>query len=95
MNHHKTGDRDSGEPAPDPITPEIFESKINRLIESLRTELGNGKSRWYYDEESETLYIELENLHGIPEEIIEEKAAPVLDACDIDFEEIILLPLST
>jgi hypothetical protein len=75
-------------------SPENFESDINQLITDLKKVLGEGSSRWYYDEHSETLYIELESLSGKSEAEIENKAGSILDECDIDFEEIILLPLS-
>ncbi len=76
-----------------PNAPEDFEEDINRLVEALKAELGGGSSRWYYDEPSETLYIELESIAGLSEEEIEQKAGPVLDASDLDFEEIVLLPI--
>lgn len=78
----------------DPNAPENFEAEIKNLIALLRSELGEGKSRWYYDDQSETLYIELESLHSHSEEAIEQKAGPVLEECDLDFEEIILLPFT-
>ncbi len=75
-----------------PDAPEDFESEINRLIAELRSTLGDGASRWYYDDHSEILYIELESLSGLSDDIIEKKAGPVLDASELDFEEVVLLP---
>ena len=77
-----------------PDAPEDFESEINRLIDALRSILGDGDSRWYYDDQSEILYIELESLDGLSDAYIEQKAGPVLDSCELDFEEIILLPFT-
>lgn len=77
-----------------PDAPESFESEINRLISDLCTKLGDGKSRWYYDDESEILYIELESLSELSEDVIQKEAGPILEACELDFEEIILLPLT-
>jgi len=77
-----------------PDSPEAFEAEIRQLIGALQSELGDGESRWFYDEPTETLYIELEHIQNLDEAIIEQKAAPILDACEIDFEEIILLPLA-
>ncbi len=78
----------------DPDAPEAFEEDIDRLVETLKDRLGGGgASRWYYDEPSETLYIELECLAEMPEEEIEKLAGPVLEESDLDFEEILLLPL--
>ncbi|TVQ68912.1 MAG: hypothetical protein EA363_10375 [Balneolaceae bacterium] len=76
-----------------PDAPEAFEEDINQLVEALKAELGGGASRWYYDEPSETLYIELECLQHLAEEEIEKKAGPILEESDLDFEEILLLPM--
>ncbi len=75
-----------------PNAPEDFEADIMKLVEQLKAALGDGASRWYYDEPSETLYIELESLTHLSEEEAGQKAGPVLDSNDLDFEEIILLP---
>ncbi len=75
-----------------PNAPEDFEADINRLVAQLKAELGGGASRWYYDESSETLYIELESLNHLSEEEAGLKAGPVLDSSELDFEEIVLLP---
>jgi hypothetical protein len=77
------------------LSPENFESDINQLIEALKKALGDGASRWHYDEHSEILYIELESLSGKSESEIENKAGSILDECEIEFEEIILLPLTS
>ncbi len=75
-----------------PNAPEAFQADIALLVENLKAELGDGASRWYYDEPSETLYIELESLNRLTEEEIGQKAGPVLESSELDFEEIILLP---
>ncbi|MDG5767313.1 hypothetical protein QA596_07550 [Balneolales bacterium ANBcel1] len=77
-----------------PEAPEDFEKDINELIARLKTALGEGDSRWYYDDHSEILYIELESLAGASDETIEKQAGPILDSSELDFEEIILLPLT-
>ncbi len=76
-----------------PDAPESFEKDINQLVDALNAELGGGASRWYYDEPSETLYIELECLKHLTEQDIERKAGPILEQSDLDFEEILLLPM--
>ncbi len=76
-----------------PDAPEAFEKDIVQLVEALKAELGGGASRWYYDESSETLYIELEGLQHLAEDEIERKAGPILEESDLDFEEILLLPM--
>ncbi len=77
-----------------PDAPEAFEEDIERLVEALKAAFGGGgASRWYHDETTETLYIELECLENMPEEEIEMLAGPVLEDTDLDFEEILLLPM--
>lgn len=75
-----------------PDAPEKFEAEIDRMVQQLNTALGDGASRWHYDEPDETLYIELECIHGLSDEEIEQKAGPIIDRSELDFEEIILLP---
>ncbi len=77
-----------------PDAPEDFEAGVHHLVNILKSELGNGYSYWYYDESSETLYIELESLEKYSEKEIQQKAGPILDASELDFEEIVLLPLA-
>ncbi len=72
-----------------------FDAEIRDLIAALEEQLGEGASRWYHDESTETLYIELQALGGLTEEQIEQKAGPILDQCGLDFEEILLLPYSS
>lgn len=79
----------------DPNAPEAFETEIEQLVEALKTELGDGGSRWYYDEPTETLYIELACLDGMSGEEVARKAGPILENSELDFEEILLLPLES
>lgn len=72
--------------------PEAFASDIDALVDRLKAVLGEGASRWHYDEPSETLYVELASITNQTEEEIWEKATPVIDRSELDFEEIILLP---
>jgi hypothetical protein len=48
---------------------------------------------FFIDEQNEILYVKLEGLNDYNEDEIEEIATPVLSELDLDFEEIILLPL--
>lgn len=77
-----------------PNAPEEFEDDINNLISELNSQFGEGRSRWYYDEPTETLFIELESIARLDDEEIGEKAEPVFDNSELDFEEIVLLPLT-
>lgn len=77
-----------------PEAPEYFEGEIEELVAQLLEVFGDGDSRWHYEESSETLYIELESLKNKSGNVIEENAGPIFDACELEFEEIILLPLT-
>ncbi|MDI6401494.1 hypothetical protein QLX67_05760 [Balneolaceae bacterium ANBcel3] len=78
----------------DENAPEDFAAEIDVLVKAITKELGLNKSRWYYDDASETLYIEIEHLETLPEKVIEEKTGIFLDESELDFEEVILLPYS-
>lgn len=77
-----------------PNAPEDFEAEISALVNQLSEAFGGGVTRWHYDEPSETLFIELEAIRNTSSEEIEAIAGPYLDATELDFEEIILLPLA-
>lgn len=70
-----------------------FREDVDYLVKTLRESFESTHSRYFIDEQNETLYIKLEGLNDYSEQEIEEIAAPVLEIIDLDFEEIILLPL--
>lgn len=70
-----------------------FEEDVNFLVGTLKESFESSDAKFFIDEQNETLYIKLEGLNDYSEEEIEEIAAPVLEVIDLDFEEIILLPL--
>ena len=68
---------------------------LNYLVDTLKLSFESANARFTVDELNDTLYIELEGLEGYSEEEIEEIATPLLEITELEFEDIILLPLST
>lgn len=68
---------------------------LNYLVDTLKLSFESADARFTVDELNDTLYIELEGLEAFSEEEIEEIAAPLLEITELEFEDIILLPLST
>ena len=66
---------------------------IEYLVEALKESFESTDARHSIDEMNDTLYIELEGLQDYSEEEIAEIAGPLLKTIDLDFEDIILLPL--
>ncbi|MGF1671907.1 MAG: hypothetical protein ACFCU6_15790 [Balneolaceae bacterium] len=78
------------------ITESDFNEWINDvefLVNVLKESFESTDVSYYVDEFNEILYIELEGLAGYSNQEISEIAAPVLDELDLDFEDIILLPM--
>jgi len=70
-----------------------FEEDVNFLVGTLKESFESSDVRFFIDEQNDTLYIELEGLNEYSEEEIEEIASPILEIMDLDFDEIIILPL--
>ena len=68
---------------------------LNYLVDTLKLSFESANARFTVDELNDTLYIELEGLQGYSDEEIEEIATPLLEITELEFEDIILLPLST
>lgn len=68
---------------------------LNYLVDTLKLSFESANARFTVDELNDTLYIELEGLEGYSDEEIEEIATPLLEITELEFEDIILLPLST
>lgn len=66
---------------------------IDYLVNVLKESFESTDSRYSIDEQNNLLYIALEGLQDYSEEEIIEIAEPLLEAIDLDFEDIILLPL--
>ncbi|MBO6586005.1 MAG: hypothetical protein JJ953_07880 [Gracilimonas sp.] len=79
------------EPTEDEI--KAFIEDVEFLIQTLRDSFESTDAQFFIDEHNDILYVKLEGLNDYEEHEIEEIAAPVLSELDLDFEEIIILPL--
>ena len=79
------------EPTEDEL--QAFIEDVEFLIQTLKESFESSDVEFFIDEQNEVLYVKLEGLNDYSEEEIEEIASPVLLELDLDFEEIILLPL--
>ncbi len=70
-----------------------FEEDLKFLITTLKDSFESTDVEYYVDDHNEILYVKLEGLDEYPEDEIEEIATPIFEELDMDFEEIILLPL--
>tara|TARA_R110002096_G_scaffold434360_3_gene655701 strand:- start:2287 stop:2532 length:246 start_codon:yes stop_codon:yes gene_type:complete len=70
-----------------------FEEDLKFLITTLKDSFESTDVEYYVDDHNEILYVKLEGLDEYPEHEIEEIATPIFEELDMDFEEIILLPL--
>jgi hypothetical protein len=72
---------------------QAFIEDVEFLIKTLKESFESTDAEFFIDEQNEILYVKLEGLNDYNEDEIEEIATPVLSELDLDFEEIILLPL--
>jgi hypothetical protein len=79
------------EPTEDEI--KAFIEDVEFLINTLKDSFESDEAEFFIDEQNEILYVRLEGLKDYSEDEIEEIAGPVLSELDLDFEEIIILPL--
>lgn len=70
-----------------------WEEDVKFLVKILRESFESSEASYYLDDLNESLYIELEGLSDYSDEEISEIAGPILEELDLDFEDIILLPL--
>jgi uncharacterized FlaG/YvyC family protein len=70
-----------------------FEEDLQFLIKTLKESFESTDVQHFVDDHNDVLYVKLEGLDDYSEEEIEEIAAPVFEILDLDFEEIVLLPL--
>lgn len=66
---------------------------IEYLVTILKESFESSDARYSVDEQNDILYVELEGLQDYDEGEIIDIAEPLLDAIDLDFDDIILLPL--
>lgn len=72
---------------------QAFAEDVEFLIKTLQESFESTDVKFFVDERNEILYVKLEGLNDYSEDEIEEIATPILEELDLDFEEIILLPL--
>jgi hypothetical protein len=73
---------------------QAWHEDIEYLVKILKECFESTDSSHYVDEINNILYVELEGLGDYSEDEIIEIAGPVLEELDLDFEDIMLLPLS-
>ncbi len=74
---------------------EAWQEDVEYLVKILKQSFESLDASYYIDEMNDLLYVELEGLAEYPDEEIIEIAGPILEELDMDFEDIILLPLKS
>lgn len=70
-----------------------WQEDVAFLVKTLAEIFESKRSGYYIDDVNNTLYVELEGLGDFENEEIIDLAEPVLSELDLDFEDVILLPL--
>lgn len=70
-----------------------FEQDVELLVDTFKKIFESDNARHYWDDSQECLYILIGDLDEFDKEEINEAAQEVLDELDLDFDEIVLLPL--
>jgi hypothetical protein len=70
-----------------------WEKDVEFLVYTLKESFESEQANYEYDEINDVLYIELEGLQEYSEDEIVEIAEPILDVSELNFEDIILLPI--
>jgi ATP-dependent 26S proteasome regulatory subunit len=78
----------------DPDALDAFHEDIQTVVETLKDSFEADAAQAKVDDHNNLLYIEIEGLQDYTDEEIEEIAGPILEELDLDFEEILLVPLS-
>ena len=73
---------------------EEWEKDVQYLVDVLKESFESTDARYSVDDMNDILYVELEGLSDYSEEEIIEIAEPVLDVIELDFEDVILVPLT-
>lgn len=72
---------------------DALQQDLEFLVHSLKESFESDDARYSIDELNDILYIELEGLQDYSSEEIVEIAEPLLDEMELEFEDILLLPL--
>ena len=70
-----------------------WQEEVESLVGVLKESFESTDARYSVDELNDILYVELEGLDEYSEDEIVEIAEPILEEVELDFEDIILLPL--
>jgi len=70
-----------------------WEEEVEYLVKILKESFESTDARYSVDELNDILYVELEGLGDYSDDEIVEIAEPILEEVELDFEDIILLPL--
>jgi len=71
-----------------------WQEDVKFLVNILKESFESTDVKYSADEHNNVLYVELEGLQDYTDEEIIEIAEPIFETADLDFEDIILLPLS-
>jgi hypothetical protein len=74
---------------------EAWLDDVKYLVHVLKESFESDDARYLLDEENDILYVELEGLQDYTEDEIIEIAEPIFDTLELDFEDIILIPLNS
>ncbi|TVR12467.1 MAG: hypothetical protein EA391_15225 [Balneolaceae bacterium] len=72
---------------------EEWQKDVEYLVNALKESFESTDVRYSIDDQNDILYIELEGLDEYSDEEIVEIAEPLLEEIDLDFEDVILIPL--
>jgi hypothetical protein len=70
-----------------------WQEEVEYLVKILKESFESSDARYSVDELNDILYVELEGLGDYSEDEIVEIAELILEEVELDFEDIILLPL--
>jgi len=71
-----------------------WQEDVEFLVNILKESFESTDVNYSVDEHNNVLYVELEGLQDYSDEEIIEIAEPIFETADLDFEDIILLPLT-
>jgi len=74
-------------------TDEIDDRDIEILVDALRQCFLAEKARYYINGYQDSLVIEIEGLDDLTDQEIAEVAEPILEELDLEFDEVMLVPL--
>lgn len=72
---------------------EEWQKDVEYLVGVLKESFESDEARYNLDELNDILYVELEGLDEYSDEEIIEIAEPILNEIELDFEDVVLLPL--